>query len=282
MPSSPARSPEAVRDGPPTPYRQDKQESRSRKTTKADRVEKAKADELVRKKSLELEKTKEANLASQIKECKLLAPCDGVVVYGNDPDHVFEPPQIVVGAKVRERQIIVQVRDIDGPMRVNIKVPKATVDRIRPELSARIHVDAFPGQILTGKVEEINLLPDANRLYDQDTTIFYTGRVSVDRGPAGLRPGMAAQVEILVNELENVLTVTRFAVLHFDGKDHVAVKKPDGGFDWREVTLGVSNDGSVEVKQGLRSGEVVIRNPRRLLSAEEKRARSSGYQPRPP
>jgi hypothetical protein len=91
---------------------------------------------------------------------------------------------------------------------------------------------------------------------------------------------MAAQVEILVNEFDNLLTVTRFSVLHFDGKDHVAVKKPDGGFEWREVTLGVSNDTSVEVKQGLQSGEAVIQNPRRLLSAEEKRAKLGA--PAPP
>jgi multidrug efflux pump subunit AcrA (membrane-fusion protein) len=91
---------------------------------------------------------------------------------------------------------------------------------------------------------------------------------------------MAAQVEVLVNELDNVLTVTRFAVLHYDGKDHVAVKKPDGGFDWREVTLGVSSDRSVEVKQGLQIGEVVIQNPRRLMTAEEKRAKLGTPAPR--
>ena len=81
----------------------------------------------------------------------------------------------------------------------------------------------------------------------------YTTRVPIDKGLPGLRPGMAAQVEVLVNELDDVLTVGRFAVLHFDGKDHVAVKKPDGGIDWREVTLGVSSDRSVEVKQGLKA-----------------------------
>jgi RND family efflux transporter MFP subunit len=235
-------------------------------------VEKAKSDELARKQTWELAKEKETNLESQIKSCRLLAPLDGIVVYGNDPDRPFQPPNIVVGAKVRERQLIFHVRDIDGPMRVNIKLPEVEVDRIRPELTARIHVDAFPGEILTGNVESINPLPDTNRMFNSGIKV-YTTRVSIGKGLPGLRPGMAAQVEILVNEFDNVLTVTRFAVLHFDGKDHVAVKKPDGGFDWREVTLGVSGDRSVEVKQGLQSGDVVIQNPRRLLSAEEKRAK---------
>ena len=185
----------------------------------------------------------------------------------------------MVGAKVRDRQIIFHVREIDGPMRVNIKVPEAEVGGIKPELAARIHVDAFPGEILTGKVESINPRPDTNQMFNSNIKV-YTTRVTIDKGPPGLRPGMAAQVEVLVNELDDVLTVTRYAVLHFDGKDHVAVKKPDGGFDWREVTLGVSNDTSVEVKQGLRSGEAVIQNPRKLLSAEEKRAKLGA--PAPP
>jgi RND family efflux transporter MFP subunit len=242
-------------------------------------VEKAKSEELAKQQAWELEKDKEAKLEKQIKNCKLLAPLDGLVVYGNDPDRPFLPPVIVVGGKVRERQIIFHVRDIDGPMRVNIKVPEAEVDGIRPGLAARIHVDAFPGEILTGKVESINPLPDASRMFSSGIKV-YTTRVTIDKGPPGLRPGMAAQVEVLVNEFDNLLTVPRYSVLHFDGKDHVAVKKPDGGFDWREVTLGVSNDTSVEVKQGLRSGEAVIQNPRKLLSAEEKRAKFGA--PAPP
>jgi RND family efflux transporter MFP subunit len=242
-------------------------------------VEKARSEELARQQAWEREKDKEAKLEKQIKNCTLLAPLDGIVVYGNDPDRPFRPPVIVVGAKVRERQIIFHVHDVDGPMRVNIKVPEAEADGIKRGLAARIHVDAFPGVMLTGKVESINPRPDTNRLFSPDITV-YTARVTIDKGPPGLRPGMAAQVEVLVNEFDNVLTVTRFSVLHFDGKDHVAVKRPDGGFDWREVTLGVSNDTSVEVKQGLQSGEAVIQNPRRLLSAEEKRAKLGA--PAPP
>ena len=58
----------------------------------------------------------------------------------------------------------------------------------------------------------------------------------------------------------------------------VAVKKPDGGFEWRDVVLGASTlgDGTrdyVEVKEGLKSGESVILNPIGLLSEEERLAK---------
>ena len=92
---------------------------------------------------------------------------------------------------------------------------------------------------------------------------------------------MTAQVEILVTELDNVLSVPIAAVLLYDDKDHVAVKKPDGGFDWREVTLGLGNDDAVEVKQGLKSGERVALDPVALMSEEEKREKKIGEPTKP-
>ena len=82
-------------------------------------------------------------------------------------------------------------------------------------------------------------------------------------------------MEILVNELDDVLCVPVQAVLSYDGKDHVAVKKPGGGFERREVVLGISNEHLVEVKEGIQSGESVILNPVSLLSEEEKREKFS-------
>jgi multidrug efflux pump subunit AcrA (membrane-fusion protein) len=87
-------------------------------------------------------------------------------------------------------------------------------------------------------------------------------------------------VEIFVNERDNVLSVPVEAVARFDNKDHVAVKKPDGGFEWREVTLGLTNEQQVEVKQGIQSGELVAIRPGDLLSEEQKRAIRSS--PTPP
>src|SRR3954470_2239738 len=70
-----------------------------------------------------------------------------------------------------------------------------------------------------------------------NTTFGYT---PVEKVLPDLRPGMTAEVEILVTELDNVLSVPIQALLLFDDKTHVAVKKPDGGIEWREVTLGAA------------------------------------------
>ncbi len=117
---------------------------------------------------------------------------------------------------------------------------------------------------------EVAPLPDPTNFRSSGIKV-YTTKVKIDQPLPGLRPGMTAQVEILVSELDNVLSVPVEAVVHYDDKDHVAVKKPGGGFEWREVTLGLSNEQSVEVKQGIQSGELVVTQPLALMSDEQKR-----------
>ena len=108
-------------------------------------VKKRLSDELAKKATWELEKAKVAKLERQIKNCKLYAPSDGLVVYANDPNRFGRgnAPQIEEGATVRERQMIFSVPDLSR-IRVNAKVPESMIDRISPGLRARIKVDAFP------------------------------------------------------------------------------------------------------------------------------------------
>jgi RNA polymerase sigma factor (sigma-70 family) len=176
--------------------------SKSEKETKKlqAEVEKAKADELAKRQAWDFAKAREAKLEQQIPSCKLYAPGNGMVVYANDPPHnplLNHPPQIALGAIVRERQKIVDIHDVDGRMRVNVKVPEVASDRIKPGQPAWIHVDEFANQVLIGKVESINRRPVPNRFFGPDPKV-YTARVSIDRQPAGLQLGMTAEVEIFV------------------------------------------------------------------------------------
>ena len=82
---------------------------------------------------------------------------------------------------------------------------------------------------------------------------------------------MNATAEILIAERDNVLTVPIKAVLSYDGKDHVAVKKPDGGFEWRDVTVGGPTTRSSRSSKG---SNPASRSPSTLeLMSEEERQR---------
>ena len=81
---------------------------------------------------------------------------------------------------------------------------------------------------------------------------------------------MNATVEIPIAERDNALTVPIKAVLRRDGKDQVAVRKPDGTFEWRDVTVGGFSGTLLEITQGLKPGEQVAIDARALLSEAER------------
>ena len=232
-------------------------------------VKKAESDALAKASTWTLEKTNEAKLRRQIANCKLIAPSDGTVAYPNDNLGRGNQLQIEEGASVRERQILFTILDVSGPMRITTKIRESMVDRVANGQTAKITVDALPNQELFGAVQRIQPLPDAGA--SNEGRKVYTTFIEIGKGSPALRPGMTARVEILVANLDDALTVPVRAVFTYDRKDHVAVKKPDGGFEWREVTLGTTDDKLVEVKHGLKAGEMVAEEPASLMTDEEKR-----------
>ncbi|WP_406700059.1 HlyD family efflux transporter periplasmic adaptor subunit [Singulisphaera sp. Ch08] len=234
-------------------------------------VEKAKSNMLAKEQTWDLEKKKQAKLEFQIKNCRLLAPGDGVVVYANDTSRfgASRPPQIEEGAVVRERQKIFSLPDLSRPLRVNVKIPDSVIEWVTRGLSARIKLDEVVDKPLVGTVEGIAPLPDPSSSSTPNAR-FYTAHITIEDGPAGLIPGMTAQVEIRTPELENVLYLPVPSVVYYDRSDHVAVKNNDGGFEWRKVTLGLSDGYLIEVKEGLQSGEVIALEPAPLLNKGQK------------
>ena len=97
----------------------------------------------------------------------------------------------------------------------------------------------------------------------------YATTVKIDGEPDGLKPGMTAEVEILIGNLTDALSLPVVAVLEHGRKYYCWVKNADGSTERRELTLGLSNDEFVEVKQGLKDGEEVVLNPRKVPDAKE-------------
>jgi HlyD family secretion protein len=236
-------------------------------------VERKRADELLKQYAWNVEKRNETALLKKIENCSIYAPFDGVVVHASDPNVAGRPnSDIEQGATVLGQQKIGTIFDLTSPMLVNAKVQESQVHMIAKGLTVKIRVDAYPDEDLTGVVESVAPRPDRASIFSKGIKV-YTTMVRVDKSPVRLVPGLTARVDILIRKLDNVLSVPVQAVLTYDGKDHLAVKKTGGGFEWREVDLGMTNERVVEVKEGIRTGEAVIVNPLTLLSDDEKRAK---------
>jgi RND family efflux transporter MFP subunit len=217
------------------------------------------------------EKSKHMKLQRQFEDYTLRAPADGILIHAR-PSPRGGPPVLEQGATVRERQHVFSVFDPAGPIRVNTRVREAWVDQLRAGMHAQIKVDAFADEVVSGVVRTVAPFPDRGSYANSRMNVYPT-MVSLERSLPGLRPGMTARVDILVAEREHVLSVPVEAILVYDNRPHAAVTKPDGTFDWREVTLGIANDKFVEVTKGISSGESIALDPLSLLSDVEKRRR---------
>jgi HlyD family secretion protein len=258
----------------------------SRKITQSllNDVDKAEADKHSKESSWTLEQTKEKKLERQIAACTLRAPGDGPLIHANDPGPASRPRsrvQIEEGTTVRERQKIFSVPDLSAPMRIKARVREAWVDQIKVGHPVKIKVDACPNEVLTGVVMTVAPMADPNVVFADGRKIYPT-RITIENGHANLnlRPGMSATAEILLDELDNAIQVP-IPCLFCDSADRcfVAVKSPGGVVEWREVTLGRQDARIVEVKAGLKPGDLVVREPSAAMGLDMKGKRRQPVNP---
>lgn len=233
-------------------------------------VEKAKSDELAKLAAYNLEQQKEEKLRKQIDKCILLAPNDGLVVYANETNNFRgnSQPLIEEGAVVRERQKIFSLPDI-GNMQVNTKIHETMVNDVQPGQRVKVRVESN-SNVLTGTVKSVAPLPDPSSFFSSDVKMYTTIVTVNTEGLTNLRPGMSAEVEILITQLDNVVSAPVQAVLQIAGEDYVYVLT-DEGTKRTDVTLGITNDKMIEIKQGLKPGDLVALNPSALMNEEERR-----------
>jgi HlyD family secretion protein len=201
------------------------------------------------------------DLQEQLEKCVLVAKKSGLAVYGGDDQNNYgnqEP--IREGATVRERQTIITIPDLRR-MSVNVKIHESYIKKIKVGQKARVTVDAYPDQRLTGEVTVVGLLPDSqNRWLNPDLKVYLT-TVTIEGTNTWLKPGMSAKVEILVDHLDDVTYVPVQSVAPANGKQYCFVAGSFNKPEQREVEVGQFNDDFIEVKKGLKAGERVLLNP---------------------
>ena len=202
-----------------------------------------------------LQSRKKRELEEQIEKCTIRATKPGLVVYGGEEDR-FMQEQIKEGTSVRERQIIITIPDT-SVMQVRSKIHESNIKRVKQGQKVRIRVDAFPDELLTGTVDKVAVLPNAqNRWLNPDLKVYDTF-IIIDGTHPWLKPGMTAQVEIQVAELKDVLYVPLQSVFNIENQQVCYVQKGNE-IEMRVVKTGEFNESFIEIKEGLKEGEKVL------------------------
>ena len=149
---------------------------------------------------------------------------------------------------------------------------------------AIVRVDSFPDRVYKGRVKTVALVSSSADFFSSDVKLYPT-IISIDEGEMqGLKPDMSAEVTIQVDPAETkVLTVPIQAVV--GGADLGDTRKlfvMNGGTpEEREVELGLFNDKMVEVKRGIRAGDLVVLNPK-VIVGDKAKTRDESEAPRGP
>jgi HlyD family secretion protein len=242
----------------------------------ASELESARATRDTNKEALALEETRLQIVQDQLAKCTITAPQPGMVVYDTSGGRYDRPVVIEPGATLRHQQNLIKLPDM-SEMVVKVRLHESVVKQAVCGAPAFITIDAFPKERLTGKVTKIAVMPDRSQWWMNPGLKTYGTEITLDKTPEGLKPGMSAQVEILVDTRTDVLQVPISAVFVDQGFQVAYVKTP-AGVETRRVGVGLSNDRMVEITKGLSEGEEVylFKPPgaeELRISEDEKKAR---------
>jgi HlyD family secretion protein len=213
------------------------------------------------KRAFQLEKDKLERLEDQKKQCIILAPQDGTVIYANQESNRGNQ-QVVIeeGAQMKEFQTILRLPDL-SKMQVKAMVHESKVGRIRTGMPASVRI-----RDQEAKGEVTSIMSQAENQSWFSTVKSYATYIGIKDSKAfnDLKPNMTAQVTILIKELKGVVGVPLQAVVEKGGKFYCYLRKESEpkGYVERQVVIGDNNDKYLEIKDGVALGDLVILNPR--------------------
>lgn len=164
---------------------------------------------------------KEAALAQaqvDLNNTYIRAPVDGIVVSRN-----VDVGQ-TVAASLQAPTLFLIAQDLTK-MEVDTNVDEADIGRVALDQEATFTVDSYPGQVFRGRIVQIRQAPQVVQ-----NVVTYITVVAVSNPDLKLKPGMTANVKILVARREKVLAVANAAFrIRLDGQGGSVQVGPGGG-----------------------------------------------------
>jgi HlyD family secretion protein len=146
---------------------------------------------------------------------------------------------------------IMTVADL-SEMIVKASINEVDVGKLKKGQRVEIGFDAIKGKVYYGKVRRIS--PSGT---EEDNLVVYPVEVEILNADERIRPGMTADLDIIIAEAENVICIPKHAVINREGKTIVNIKK-ENKFVPREVITGVEDDVKIEVKSGLSESDTLM------------------------
>ncbi|MEL7500786.1 MAG: hypothetical protein AAFN77_24550 [Planctomycetota bacterium] len=209
---------------------------------------------------------KRASIArEEFKHCVIKAERSGLIIFPSAAAWK-SAPDVTEGATVHKDQVLLLMPNLDK-MQVKIGIHESIVKQIRPGMKCIISI---PDGKLEGEVLAVASVARPAGWWTGNM-VKYDTIVSLPENYPGLKPGMSAEVEIVIAELDDVIRVPVAAVLQTASETLVWVKT-DGGVQRRVIQIGESNDVFIAVRDGLGAGDEVVIDPAAFIPEAKQEA----------
>ena len=188
------------------------------------------------------------------------APFDGTIIQRN-----VQPGEVVIPGMTAmvEGKAALVLADM-STLLVKTDLNQIDVARVKKGQTAEVTLDALPGKKFTATVTRV--APAAATVNGRDA-FPVEAALTATQDLTDIKPGMTADVRVLIEKRPKVLLLPIEAVISEKGKDSVhLLERPAGGGKpttrLNEVKLGGRNDREVEITSGIDEGaEVMIKPP---------------------
>ena len=156
---------------------------------------------------------------------------------------------------------VIAIADLSS-FHITVPVDELDVAQVQLNQPVTIVLDALPGKEIAGVVSNIDPLATKS---DKGTNT-YKVTVAIKAADAAIRPGMTAVAQIVTQSKDNAVLVPRRAVQSENGQSYVLIPtsgQPDPATQTpasqrRPVKIGLGNNESIEIVDGLKAGEQVL------------------------
>src|SRR5207245_7227380 len=136
-------------------------------------------------------------------------------------------------------------------------------------VAVTVTVEAYPDETFSGTIVYVGDVVDP-------TTRTIKVRCNVTNRDLKLKPEMFARVRLRVGSSRPVLALPKEAVIEVGGQAYVFVQAADGRYVRRPVVTGTMSDDTIQIREGLQSGERVVVKGALLLKGEMEKGRADG------
>jgi RND family efflux transporter MFP subunit len=143
---------------------------------------------------------------------------------------------------------------------VYANVPQIDAGRLKPGDRAAITVDAYPGRVFNGRIDQV--LPDVDL-----TTRTVRVRLAFSNPGTVLKPGMFVDVKISA-PLGRQLVIPASGVLEAGNRQIAFIDRGQGYLEPREIETGPRLDDSIVVRKGLKAGDRIVSSAAFLVDSD--------------